>query len=227
VATNDLTEAHAILSNWFKGQKTDSELATWVPKARITENDQVRLLGARYKDKGAPATSSWPIHRLGDIADVRKGTAITQKDTRPGMVPVIAGGQSPAYFHDTANRTGKTITVSASGAYAGFVNYFESPIFASDCSTIVSKDESAIRTDFLHHVLKALQEQIYELQTGGGQPHVYPRDLVELQLPVPPPETQALIIAQVESQRNTIQSAQTLIEECEQAIQAAVLDLWE
>lgn len=226
IGSNDLPEASMILKSWFAGQRNDSSLATWVAKTRITENDQVRLLGNRYKDKGAPVTSTWPIQRLGEVAEVRKGTAITQKDTRPGSIPVIAGGQGPAYFHDTPNRTGRTITVSASGAYAGFVNYFDTPIFASDCSTVISKDETLIRTDYIFQVLKALQEQIYDLQTGGGQPHVYPRDLVDLELPVPPLEVQDSILAEVERQKIAILSAQAQIQASEQAVQEIVLNLW-
>ena len=67
---------------------------------------------------------------------IRKGQLITEKDAVAGNVPVIAGGKKPAYYHSKANRTGKTITVSASGASAGYVAIFDMPIFASDCSTI-------------------------------------------------------------------------------------------
>ena len=78
----------------------------------------------------------WETKQLGEIAQIKKGSMITEKDVVLGTIPVIAGGQKPAYYHNTANRTGKTITVSASGAYAGFVALYNQPIFASDCSTI-------------------------------------------------------------------------------------------
>jgi hypothetical protein len=43
-----------------------------------------------------------------------------------------ADEQEPAYFHNVSNRDKNTITVSASGAHAVFVNYFEIQIFASN-----------------------------------------------------------------------------------------------
>jgi type I restriction enzyme M protein len=83
------------------------------------------------------------------IADVKKGKSITKAQTVEGTIPVIAGGQTPAYFHNQSNRDGNIITVSASGAYAGYLNYFDTPIFASDCNTIKSRDEKLMPTRLL------------------------------------------------------------------------------
>ena len=82
------------------------------------------------------ATPSWPMVKLGDVCEVRRGSSITRKQVVAGDVPVVAGGQKPSCYHNTPNRVAPVITVSASGAYAGFVNFFNHPIFASDCSTI-------------------------------------------------------------------------------------------
>ncbi|MEJ5287644.1 MAG: restriction endonuclease subunit S, partial [Bacteroidota bacterium] len=86
---------------------------------------------------------------------IKKGSPITKELIKEGNIPVIAGGQTPAYYHNESNREGKTITVSASGAYAGFINYFKQPIFASDCTTIQTKDENELNSDFLYYVLKS------------------------------------------------------------------------
>ena len=91
---------------------------------------------------------SWKSVELFSIAKILKGTSITKKDTVEGKIPVIAGGQSPAYFHNEANRYDCVITISASGAYAGFISYFEEPIYASDCTTVQSRDENLILTKF-------------------------------------------------------------------------------
>jgi len=128
---------------------------------------------------------NWQSVKLGDIADVVRGDTITRKEVSPGEIPVIAGGKTPSCYHNVWNREGKTITVSASGAYAGFVQYFDKPIFASDCSTIKVKDETRISPKFLFYMLQAMQVQIYAFQRGSGQPHVYPSQLVGLDLSIP------------------------------------------
>lgn len=68
----------------------------------------------------------WIEGKIGDIVEFKKGKNITFETVNEGNVPVVAGGLSPAYHHDTANTISPTITISASGASAGFVNlYFE------------------------------------------------------------------------------------------------------
>jgi len=170
---------------------------------------------------------TWELIKLGDVCDVKKGSAITKKDVTEGSIPVIAGGQQPAYYHNQANRFKKTITVSASGAYAGFINYFNYPIFASDCSTAQSKDESIVKTEFIFNILKGIQDEIYKLQTGGGQPHVYSKDLIKIKIPLPPLEIQEQIVAQIEVERALVESAKKLIEIYEQKTKAVISKLWE
>jgi len=143
-------------------------------------------------------SEGWEWKRLEKVCDVKKGTSITKSKVTEGAVPVIAGGQQPAYYHDVSNREGKTITISASGAYAGFINYFETPIFASDCTTIQSSDESKRLTRYVYLFLKSKQKNIYNLQTGAGQPHVYAKDLVKIEIPLPPLPIQKQIVAILE-----------------------------
>jgi len=149
--------------------------------------------------------------RLGDIANIEKGKSITKQQIKEGNIPVIAGGKTPAYFHNIANRDGNVITVSASGA-AGFVNYFTTPIFASDCNTIISKDEQIISTKLIYEFLKTIQNKIYELQRGQAQPHVYAKDLVEIKLPLPPLSVQEEIVAEIETLESQEQNAKNEIE---------------
>ena len=122
---------------------------------------------------------------LGDICNIEKGATITRNDVLPGDIPVVAGGQEPSCYHNVANREAGAITVSASGAYAGFINLWSCPIFASDCNTVISKDAEKTDQTFVYFGLKAMQKQIYGLQKGGAQPHVYGKDLQKFMFPHP------------------------------------------
>lgn len=135
---------------------------------------------------------------LFDIADIRKGTSITKEKIIEGNIPVVAGGKEPVYFHNEANRDGNVITISASGAYSGYVNYFEQPIFASDCNTINSKDEKQISTKLIYEFLKLIQKEIYWLQRGQAQPHVYGEDIAKIKIPLPPLDIQQKIVSEIE-----------------------------
>ena len=133
----------------------------------------------------------WELKRLGDAVEIRKGQLITEKTVVFGEIPVIAGGKKPAYFHNEPNRIGKTITVSASGASAGYVALFDRPIFASDCSTISEGKNYSI--EFVFFQMQLHQDAIYRAQTGGAQPHIHAVDLAPIEIGCPELEEQTAI----------------------------------
>jgi len=209
---NDLPAALDILNKWRDGKKVESKLSVYVKKTQLAESGDYNLSGDRYRVVTDYTNAKWPMVALEEVAEIQKGSAITKKDTVHGGVPVIAGGQEPAYYHNVSNREGEIITVSASGAYAGFVNFFNIPIFASDCSTVQSKDETTASTKYLSSVLKAKQEDIYAFQQGGGQPHVYPKDLKTIKIPLPPLEIQEQIVEELDGYSAIIAGARQIVQ---------------
>lgn len=143
-------------------------------------------------NKTIEVITKWPIIKLGEIADIKKGKSITSSDVKPGKIKVVAGGQDYAFFHNESNCSSNTITVSASGAYAGYVNYWEEPVFASDCSTVNCGD--LLTQKYIYYYLKYMQNSIYDLQKGRAQPHVYPADLKEIPIPLPPANVKKKIV---------------------------------
>jgi type I restriction enzyme S subunit len=123
---------------------------------------------------------------LGEVAEIKRGTSITKKNVTPGKIPVIAGGRTPAYFHNVSNRIGQTIVIAGSGAYAGFLSWWEQPIFVSDAFTV--KPQGKALTKYCYYWLQGKQQQLHEMQSGGGVPHVYPRNVAPLKIPIPCPE---------------------------------------
>ena len=133
----------------------------------------------------------WEVRRLGEIVEIKKGQLITNDTRVSGDIPVIAGGKQPAYYHNTANRHGRTITISGSGANAGYVALYNTPIFASDCSTISEGSDYSL--NFIYYQLMLKQQDIYKTQTGGAQPHIHPSDVAPIEIAIPPlPEQTAI-----------------------------------
>ena len=130
---------------------------------------------------------------LGDVAELKRGQAVTRKEIVEGQIPVIAGGREPAYYIDRPNRQGETIVIAGSGAYAGFVSFWNEPIFVSDAFSIVV-DRGTLQPRFVYHWLNGMQEAIHALKSGGGVPHVYPKDVAKLRCPIPPLEVQREIV---------------------------------
>ena len=141
-------------------------------KRLIKQGAMIRLLGG----KG----NQFRTRKIKDIVSIKKGDMLTSEQYIAGNIPVIAGGKSAAGYHNIANRPANTITISASGASAGYVAFHDYPIFATDCSTIESSKSYNIK--YIYYLLTFYQFELYALQTGGAQPHVHPNDIYDLNI---------------------------------------------
>lgn len=134
---------------------------------------------------------------LGDVCEFKRGKALSSKNVIKGPVPVMAGGQKPSFYHNTPNRTGETIVVAGSGAYAGFVTYWNIPIFVSDAFSVHPNDR--LLTKYVFYYLKNFQEKIHATKKGAGVPHVHGSDIAKFSIPVPPIEVQEEIVRILDS----------------------------
>lgn len=114
-------------------------------------------------------------HTIGEYIIPKRGKNILSKDAILGDVPVVAGGLEPATYHNVANTKAPVLTISASGANAGFVNLWNIPVWSSDSSFI---DLTMTKEVYFWYVLlKLRQKEIFDSQTGSAQPHIYPQHI--------------------------------------------------
>lgn len=226
IKQNDLPEALKIINEYREGKDVSGyERAMVVSKERIAENNY-DLTAAKYIEKET-RECKYEMVKLGDVCELTRGQTITKKTAIEGNIPVIAGGQTPAYYHNQSNRTGENITVSGSGAYAGFISYYNEPIFVSDAFTICAKkDENKILNKYIYALLKSKQDEIYLLRAGAGIPHVYPKDFANMMIPLPPLDVQQQIVDEIENKQSAISHARRIIENLERERQyfACLLD---
>ena len=132
------------------------------------------------------------IKKLREVSNMQRGTSLTKAKSVEGNIPVISGGKEPAFYCDSSNRDGETITVAGSGAGAGYVQYWNIPIFANDCFTV--KGNEFTETKYLYYFMTNIQDKISDTKKGGGVPHVHISDVENFRLPVPPLEVQREIV---------------------------------
>ena len=125
----------------------------------------------------------WEVKSIGEFANVRRGTTITKAQTKQGNVKVVAAATDYSFLHNESNRSSFCITISSSGANAGFINFWREPIFASDCSTVQGND--LIDTLLCYYCLQHYQELLFNQQIGAAQPHVYPEHINKLHIVIP------------------------------------------
>ncbi|MDE5936497.1 MAG: restriction endonuclease subunit S [Ruminococcus sp.] len=152
--------------------------------------------------------------QLKDISVMQRGTSITKKDLIKGKIPVISGGKEPAFYCNKSNRDGETITVAGSGAGAGYVQYWDMPIFVNDAFSIKAKFDNI--TKYIYYCLSNLQAKIYETKTGSGIPHVNISDIENFKIPLPSLEIQQKIAEILSAQDKVIELKQKLIEQKKQ-----------
>ncbi len=161
-------------------------------RKRQYEHYRDKLLDFVKINGGGQAQIQW--RRLEEVSDMQRGTMITQKDVKEkGDIPVVSGGTKPAYYCNMSNRTGETITVAGSGANAGYVAFWNIPIFVCDAFSIKAKE--MCKTKYIYYWLLSKQNKISATKTGAGVPHVHINNVAKLEIPIPPLDEQARIVS--------------------------------
>lgn len=155
--------------------------------------------------------------KLKDHIEVKKGSYITKKDAVPGPYPVILGGREPAYYIDRFNHDGEAIVVSRSGASAGYVSFWNEPIFITDGFLIEGKPD--IDYHFLYYLMKSKQNELNGLQRGAAIPHVTPSLINDVDVYVPSIEKQQRISSILMAYDNLIENNRRQIALLEEAAQ--------
>ncbi len=133
------------------------------------------------------------MKKLGEVLQIKKGDYITKKEAKEGVYPVILGGKEPAYYIDRYNHVGKAIVISRSGASAGYVSFWNQPIFITDGFLIEPKEN--VLFEFLYYTLKSKQRELHGSQKGGAIPHVTPASISTIKSFFPPLSTQSRIVS--------------------------------
>ena len=136
------------------------------------------------EDKKHYAPTIFKYDEFINIGTFVRGKNITAAQMVEGKVPVISAGLQPSGYHNEANVHGSNLTISASGANAGYLQYNLNDIWAADCSYY--QDDATIW--FVYNTLKYLQPVISNLQCGAAQPHVYPKNINRLCVLIPTEE---------------------------------------
>jgi len=134
------------------------------------------------------------IVKLSDIANLFRGEYITKKESKEGSIPVILGGQEPAYYIDQFNHCGEIVAVARSGASAGFVSYWNEPIFITDGFGFEAK-HGITTSKYLYYALKNIERELNSMKRGAGVPHISGEALQNILLPLPAFEEQKHVVS--------------------------------
>jgi len=124
---------------------------------------------------------NWYYGKLSELGSFVRGKNITSDKMIYGDIPVISAGIEPSGYHNESNVKGASLTISASGANAGYLKYNLSDIWAADCS-FYQNDNNIW---FVYSSLVFINKVLSNLQVGAAQPHVYPKHINRLSVIIP------------------------------------------
>ena len=136
---------------------------------------------AKFTD-GIP--DGWEVDKIESLGVFTRGKNITASEMIDGSIPVISAGIEPSGFHNESNVKGVSITISSSGANAGYMRINYSDIWAADCMYVNNIDN----VFYLYELLNNIRPCINNLQRGAAQPHVYSKDVNRLKILLPAEE---------------------------------------
>lgn len=156
-------------------QMAENLYKEWFVRFRFPGHEKVEM------ENGLP--KGWCRGPLKTICEFTRGKNITSSEMVSGEVPVISAGISPSGYHNQSNVDGTSITISSSGANAGFISVHYEDIWAADCSYISEKATKNIY--YVYELLNNMRGVIDNLQRGAAQPHVYPKDINRIMVVLP------------------------------------------
>jgi len=144
-----------------------------------------------------------------ELCDFTNGETLSSSEKiEDGEFDVMGGGMNYVGKTTLFNREGENISISKSGASAGFVKYHDRKYWAGDCFTIISRNNNVILTKFLYHYLKSNNDLIMKRSTGSTIPHCKWNDINTFVVPVPPIDFQQSLIERL----NKLESQLTALE---------------
>ncbi len=186
--------------------------------------------------------SEWPVVAIGDVCDsiLSGGTPSTKNEeywksdipwiTSADIVNIRAA-QPRKYITDKAIRQSATnlipreniIVATRVGLGKLFKNELDVCI-SQDSQGLIIKNE--INADYLVYILRDRVANFKNVSQGSTIQGVTKKQLSELQIPLPPLETQQAIVAEIEAERAIVPANRELVERMEEKIRTAIGRVW-
>jgi type I restriction enzyme S subunit len=162
--------------------------------------------------------SEWKNVTIGEIATLQRGFDISQKEQRPGPVPVISSGGT-ASFHDEAKQAGPGVIMGRKGTL-GNVYWIDKPYWPHSTSLWV-KNFHGNDPKFIYYFFKAIGPELLRMDVGAANPtlnrnHVHP--LPALRPPLPQQKAIAHVLGTLDDLIELNRETNEILEEMARAL---------
>lgn len=255
---NDLPEALKAIAG-FRWQIANSKLqmenppasiALAVSRQRILAAADVSLSGDRYRENGLPASTEWPMVRLGDVCEIEPSKSEIRHlhpDTDITFVPMAAVQEHVpgiivydkkklrdvvkgyTYFRDGDVLLAKITPCFQNGKCVIAGGLLNGIGFGSTEFIAIRPSTDKILPELVYHYISRdhFIKRGVECMTGSaGQQRVPVSYVADYQVPLPPLDVQRAIVAELDGYRKVIEGARQVISDTERKIQDRLAEVW-
>jgi len=171
--------------------------------------------------------------RLGDLFEIKKGKkmeeteALTDDSIRYLQIEDLRKDSNIKYCkraYDMTFAYPEDILIAWDGANAGTVNYGLEGAVGSTLAVLRAKEQMFI--PFIGKYLQSKQKYLRDLCTGATIPHICRNVLDNIQIPLPPLDTQKKIAAALDKARSIISMRQEQIAKMDEFLQSVFLEMF-
>lgn len=162
----------------------------------------------------AAAGAQWPTARLGDVITAKYGKALPHRSRRRGAVPVY-GSNGVVGHHDDAVTTGPAIVIGRKGS-SGAINMSATACWPIDTTYYVD-EPGPFSLDFLGLLLSTLG--LEELDRSTAIPGLNREQLYDIEVPVPPMQTQVELVGLISDVTRLDESASAHLAAAKRAVE--------
>jgi len=207
----------------------------------VKSNDLI-LVGSRYKKIFDYENVEWEIVKIGNLFETTSGgTPLRSKNEYylNGKIPWLKSGEvAQGEIYNTEefiteaglNKSSAkifpidTVLVAMYGATAGQVGLLkiEASTNQAICGIMPNKK---VLPKYLYWILRSKYEELVSLSSGGAQPNISQKIIRDIQIPLPPIETQEVIVKELDGYQKVIDGARQIVENYKPNIE--IKDSWE
>lgn len=220
VPQNDLPLALESLKTWSNGKSIENTIFTLVSKEKIAEKGDYNLSGDRYKVRIDHSNTKWSIIKLGLVAEVISGQSPEGKFYNE-VAEGVAFYQGKTEFGDKylgkpTKWTTQVTKIAEPGDILMSVRAPVGPVNISKERICIGRGLASIRTksadqNYIYYLLHSMQDKI--VGNGGAVFDSISRTQIEeLEIPLPPPEVQEQIVAELDGYAAIISGAKQIVD---------------
>ena len=210
IEKNDLPKALEILKKWKVGEKIENDLASYVNKSKIAENDDYNLSSDRYRLITDNVNVKWTMVELEDVIEFEKKSRRKSGDGKEnGLYKFFVSSQVQNKFIDEVDYVNENLILGTGGNASVHI----SCNFSTSADTFVfhSKD-NRLSNRYLYYCLINNKEVLENGFRGQGIKHLSKEYLLKIKIPLPSFEIQEKIVKELDGYQSIIMGAKQIID---------------